>query len=84
MDNKLITSFGIISYTRTRDNQYLYLLGQRRDSISYSEFLKNNLNDTTVIMHINLMSSEERERCIYHYNNKSFDKKIYNKNELLT
>ena len=68
-----ITSFGIILYTRTHNNQYLYLIGKRRDSISYSEFLKNNLTEDNIVMHINLMSDEERKRCIDHYKNNTFE-----------
>ncbi len=68
-NRRAITSYGIILYTITKDGQYLYLLGQRRDSISYMEFLKNNLTINNIEMHINLMSNEERKRCIEYKHN---------------
>jgi 8-oxo-dGTP pyrophosphatase MutT (NUDIX family) len=68
--NSPITSYGIILFTVVEVNgrsEILYQLCQRRDSISYAEFLKNKLEPNVVDMHINLMSDAERERCIYYY-----------------
>jgi 8-oxo-dGTP pyrophosphatase MutT (NUDIX family) len=66
------TSYGIILYTQTRDGQILYFLGQRRDSISYTEFLRDTLPSNLVEMHINMMSEEERDRCLYYFKNSDF------------
>ena len=66
-----ITSYGIILFTSVNsnnkladDNEFRYQLCQRRDSIAYAEFLKNNLTPENMSMYINMMSKEERQRCI--------------------
>jgi len=74
-------SFGIILFCR--DSQYpndlskiRFLLGQRRDSISYQEFIKNNVPRNSVSMmtkHIRLMSDEERQRCVTYHKSSDFD-----------
>ena len=69
LNRRAITSYGIILYTITKEGQILFLLGQRRDSISYMEFLKNNLTLNNIEMHINLMSNEERKRCLDYKHN---------------
>lgn len=68
-EKRAITSYGIILFTSNDRNrgEILYLLSQRRDSISYSEFLRDNLTDENISMHISLMSQEERNRCIKYY-----------------
>jgi 8-oxo-dGTP pyrophosphatase MutT (NUDIX family) len=75
---KPISSYGIILFTINsiqKENffdrfEILYLLTQRRDSISYAEFLKDNLKtEADMIKHINLMSKEERQRCLTCYVN---------------
>ena len=49
----------------------LYQLVQRRDSISYSEFLQDRLPADKIEMHIkNLMSKEEKRRCLEYYKRK--------------
>jgi 8-oxo-dGTP pyrophosphatase MutT (NUDIX family) len=52
------------------------LLGQRRDSISYWEFVKNNVpkgSASMFKMHVRLMSDQERQRCIAHHLANDFD-----------
>lgn len=72
MKRRAIPSYGIILYTVTKDGQYLYLLDERRDSISYTEYLKDCLPINLIPMHINLMSKEERHRCVDYYKNENF------------
>lgn len=68
MKRRAITSYGIILFTLAdKDTEILYQLCQRRDSISYAEFLKNNLGPDVIRMHIGLMSKEERKRCVDYY-----------------
>lgn len=64
---RAITSYGIILFTTNKYNDILFQLCQRRDSISYSEFVKDNLIEENIPMHISLMSEEERSRCIEYY-----------------
>ena len=74
-------SYGIILFCRDMQHpndlsKARLLMGQRRDSISYWEFIKNNVpkNSTTMMrLHIRLMSDQERQRCITHHNNQDFD-----------
>ncbi len=65
---RAITSYGIVLFTNDK-GCIKYLIGQRRDSISYAEFLKNKLPEDVIKMHINLMSKEERKRCLEFYLN---------------
>lgn len=71
MKRRAITSYGIILFTtveRNNKSEILYQLCQRRDSISYAEFLKDNLEPEDIVrMHINIMSKEERKRCVDYY-----------------
>lgn len=64
-------SYGIILFTVADTDgrsEILYQLCQRRDSISFAEFLKDTLEtDAIRRMHINLMSKEERKRCLDYY-----------------
>lgn len=67
---RAITSYGIILFTiseRKGKSEILYQLCQRRDSISYAEFLKDNLDPEVTRMHIRLMSNDERKRCVDYY-----------------
>lgn len=66
---KPTTSYGIILYTTTQNNDILFLSCQRRDSISYSEFLKDNVDENDIEKYVNLMSQEEIKRCLDYYNN---------------
>lgn len=66
MKRRAIASYGIILFT-DGTNELLYQLCQRRDSISYAEFLKDKLHSESMKFYINLMSKEERKRCIDYY-----------------
>lgn len=73
-NRRAITSYGIILFTvenKPRRNQILYQIVQRRDSISYSEFLQDRLPPDKIEMHIkDLMSKDEKKRCLeYYYKN---------------
>lgn len=73
-EKSCITSFGVILFVII-ENEIRYQLCQRRNSISFIEFIKNNLTDNIVAEeHINLMSREERERCVESFHEKSFRK----------
>src|SRR5580693_9230739 len=70
MRRRIISSYGIILFTvvnNDNNSEILFQTVQRRDSISYAEFLKDNLPIDLIKMHINLMSKEERKRCIDYY-----------------
>ena len=70
MKQRAITSYGIVLFTisdRNGISEILYQLCQRRDSISFSEFLKNTLPPNEIRRHIAMMSREERQRCIDYY-----------------
>lgn len=68
--NKPITSYGIILYTYEKNKHLKYLVCQRRDSISYIQFLQDLIDDNNMLKYINLMSKEEKERCLeYYYKN---------------
>lgn len=67
---KTTISYGIVLFTTVKkDNvdEVVYHLSQRRDSIGYAEFLKNTLREEDIPRYIELMSSEERERCLEFY-----------------
>ena len=74
-------SYGIILFCRDQHapndlSRARLLLGQRRDSISYWEFLKNNVprgSSSMVRMHIRLMSDQERQRCMAFHRAGDFD-----------
>ncbi len=74
LKRRAITSYGIILFTMDNNpvkSQILYQLIQRRDSISYSEFLQDRLPPDKIEMHIKyLMSKEEKQRCLEFYNKK--------------
>ncbi len=64
-----ITSYGIIIYTLVLNEgssfpDMYFLLGRRRDTIAYSEFLKNNLKEEDIPRYIKLMSIPERQRIL--------------------
>lgn len=70
---RAITSYGIILYTYDFDGKIIYMLSQRRDTISYSEFVRNHLKThEDIVKHISLMSNDERNRCLYTYRHKNF------------
>lgn len=58
-----ICSYGIIAYTII-NNEIKYLLTQRRDSIAYIEYIKNNISDEELPKYINLMTLEEKHRIL--------------------
>ncbi len=67
----MITSYGIILYTKNtkdKNGDILFQLIKRRDSIAYSEFLKNN-NIHELDKYINFMSKDEIKRCIIYKDN---------------
>lgn len=74
LKRRAITSYGIILFTMDSNvnrNQLLYQLIQRKDSISYSEFLQDRLPVDKVELHIrHLMSKDEKRRCIDYYKKK--------------
>jgi 8-oxo-dGTP pyrophosphatase MutT (NUDIX family) len=63
---KITTSYGIIVFS-TDGNTIQYLLSQRRDSISYAEFLKDNQGDEEIKKYVPLMTFEEKRRCVEAY-----------------
>lgn len=73
MRRRAITSYGILLFTTNSKNEIFYQLCQRRDSISYAEFLKDTLTPDIIKKHINMMSKEERQRLIDGYKNNNVD-----------
>jgi len=68
--NVPITSYGIILYTFEKNKYLKYLVCQRRDSISYIQYLQDLIDETNIEKYINLMSKEEKNRCLeYYYKN---------------
>jgi 8-oxo-dGTP pyrophosphatase MutT (NUDIX family) len=67
-----ITSYGIVLYTYEKDKYLKYLVCQRRDSISYIQYLQDLIEEKNILKYINLMSKEEKQRCLeYYYKNDS-------------
>jgi 8-oxo-dGTP pyrophosphatase MutT (NUDIX family) len=67
-----ITSYGIVLYTYEKDKYLKYLVCQRRDSISYIQYLQDLIEEKNILKYINLMSKEEKKRCLeYYYKNDS-------------
>ena len=65
-----ITSYGIILYTNEKNKYLKYLVCQRRDSISYIQYLQDLIEEKNILKYINLMSKEEKKRCLeYYYKN---------------
>ena len=62
-----ITSYGIILYTCEKNKYLKYLVCQRRDSISYIQYLQDLIDEKNIIKYINLMSKEEKDRCLEYY-----------------
>lgn len=62
-----ITSYGIILYTFEKNKYLKYLVCQRRDSISYIQYLQDLIDEKNIIKYINLMSKEEKDRCLEYY-----------------
>lgn len=70
MKRHAITSYGVILFTvvkRKEKNEIRYQIQQRRDSISFQEFMKDALPSDQIEMHIGMMSKDERKRCIDYY-----------------
>jgi len=68
--NVPITSYGVILYTFEKNKYLKYLVCQRRDSISYIQYLQDLIDETYIEKYINLMSKEEKNRCLeYYYKN---------------
>lgn len=65
---RAITSYGVILFTTNKFGELQYQLCQRRDTISYAEFLKDRIPENLIRMHISLMSQNERDRCIEYFN----------------
>ena len=67
-----ITSYGIVLYTYEKNKYLKYLVCQRRDSISYIQYLQDLIEEKNMLKYINLMSKEEKQRCLeYYYKNDS-------------
>ena len=62
-----ITSYGIVLYTYENNKYLKYLVCQRRDSISYIQYLQDLIDETNIVKYINLMSREEKDRCLEYY-----------------
>lgn len=70
LKRKPTISYGIILFTTVKkDNvdEIHYQISQRRDSIGYAEFLKDALNEQDIPRYIEIMSHEERTRCLEYY-----------------
>lgn len=70
MKHRAITSYGVLLFTVVTSNgknEIRYQIQQRRDSISFQEFIKDALPLNEIEMHIGMMSKEERKRCIDYY-----------------
>ena len=68
--NEPITSYGIVLYTYEKNKYLKYLICQRRDSISYIQYLQDLIDENNIVKYINLMSIEEKNRCLeYYYKN---------------
>ena len=65
--NVPITSYGIVLYTYEKDKYLKYLICQRRDSISYIQYLQDLIDESNIVKYINLMSREEKDRCLEYY-----------------
>ena len=65
MNNKPITSYGIILYTFHKGS-IKYLLCQRRDTIEYVDFLRGRYSNNCISLYLNLMTIEERNRISMH------------------
>lgn len=65
--NKPITSYGIVLYTYEKNKYLKYLVCQRRDSISYIQYLQDLIDEQNILKYINLMSKEEKKRCLEFY-----------------
>jgi len=65
--NVPITSYGIVLYTYENNKYLKYLVCQRRDSIAYIQFLQDLIDENNIIKYINLMSKEEKDRCLEYY-----------------
>lgn len=62
-----IVSYGIVLYTYDKNKYLKYLICQRRDSISYIQYLQDLIDEKNIVKYINLMSKEEKKRCLEYY-----------------
>jgi len=62
-----IISYGIVLYTYEKNKYLKYLICQRRDSISYIQYLQDLIDEKNMVKYINLMSKEEKKRCLEYY-----------------
>lgn len=65
--NKPIISYGIVLYTYEKNKFIKYLLCQRRDSIAFIHFMQNKIQEPEIEKYINLMSKEEKKRCMEYF-----------------
>lgn len=65
--NMPIISYGIVLYTYEKNKYLKYLICQRRDSISYIQYLQDLIDEKNIVKYINLMSKEEKKRCLEYY-----------------
>jgi len=68
--SRAITSYGLILFTIVK-NELKFLLMQRRNTISYIEFLKNNIKPDEMIKYMRLMSLDEKRKCVSAFNDKN-------------
>lgn len=65
---KIIPSYGIIALTITQNNTLEFCISQKKDTIPYSEFLRNKLDEKTLPELIPFFSKQEKKRIITCYN----------------
>ena len=65
--NVPIESYGIVLYTYEKNKYLKYFVCQRRDSISYIQYLQDLIDEKNILKYINLMSIEEKNRCLEYY-----------------
>jgi 8-oxo-dGTP pyrophosphatase MutT (NUDIX family) len=63
---RITTSYGIILVYIDKNNQLEFLIGKRRDSIGYCDFLRNNYDDSNINLYFSLMTPDERSRLMNH------------------
>jgi hypothetical protein len=65
---RIIPSYGIIAHSITPDNEIIRCIVQKKDTIPYSEFLRDKLSDELLVELIPKFSKQEKERIIKCYN----------------
>jgi len=68
--NKPVTSHGVLAYKRDKDNNLLFLLIKRKDSIGYIDFLRNKTNkkmnrEDNIRALVEEMSIKEKETILH-------------------